>query len=130
MDWFANKSQKTRQELKRLLGPTGHRSKDFTAKSWMDALSFSLTRILRHGDRGPDARGHARVYGMLDLDWEGDASLSVHQVADQPTFRLLGATEDDIINYVKAMEESTSLDISDKRFALVRTEGGARVKAN
>ena len=85
----------------------------------MEALGFSLTQFLRHGHRGPNHFDHAPIYGMLDLEWASDFSLSIGQVAEQPTFRLLGATEDDIINYVKTMEESTSLDIIKKRFALV-----------
>ena len=39
-DWFVRKSHDAQRRLKRLLGPTGRRSKDFTTKSWMDALSL------------------------------------------------------------------------------------------
>ena len=56
-------------------------------------------------------------------------SLSVSQVVDQPTFWMLRAQEDDVVNYVTAMNNDGSIRVKDKRFALVEVEGCYRVKA-
>ena len=96
----------------------------------MEALGFSLTLLLRHGDRGPYHLGHAPILGMRNLEWAGGYSLSVEQVADQPLFKLLGAMAEDITNYVRRMEAETSLDVKEKRFRLVYTDGGVRVKSH
>ena len=56
-------------------------------------------------------------------------SFSVGQVVEQPTFRMLRAQEDDVVDYVTAMNSDESIRVKDKRFALVDVEGGLRVKA-
>ena len=62
-DWFNRKSREYQAGLRRLLGSASKRSKDYTTGTWMEGLGFSLTQLLRHGNRGPDHRDHARVYG-------------------------------------------------------------------
>ena len=129
-DWFARKSRGVQRDLIYLLGPKSTRSQDYTAGSWMEALGFALTLLLRHGDRGPYHRGHAPILGKRHLEWASDYSLSVEQVADQPLFKQLAATAEDVTNYVRRMEAERYLDPKDFRFRLVQTGGGVRVKAH
>ena len=48
-DWFARKCRDTQTGLKKLLGANNNRGKDYTQGSWMEALGFALTQLLRHG---------------------------------------------------------------------------------
>ena len=96
----------------------------------MEALGFTMTQLLRHSHRGPDHRYDRSIPGLVDLEWQSDASLSVVQVVEQPGCRLLQATPPDVKAYVELMNrETTDIDPRDKRFVLKDDPGGARVKA-
>ena len=88
-DWFQARSGWDQHKLLSFIGPAKERPHDYTKGSWMEALGFTMTQLLRHSHRGPDHRYGRKVDGLVDLRWQSDASLSVAQIVEQPGCRLL-----------------------------------------
>ena len=121
-DWYEGKDEQTKTFLHGLLGR-------FCYGSWMEAMGFAMTQLLRHGKLTPWDSQYDMIERLDGLGWESDFSLSVDMVIVQPCFRKMRVTKSDLINYVTEMQTSPNLDPDQRRFILTNHERDVRVKA-
>ena len=90
-DRYEGKDQETKEFLRKMLV-------HFCYRSWMEALGYALTQLLRHGRLTPWDWQTDLAEKLDSLGWEADFSLSLEVVIVQPCFKKLRATRIDVIN--------------------------------